>query len=238
MKAPIFAGATDTGLRRDHNEDAFAIAAGQGIALLADGMGGHNAGEVAAELAVGTALAILGQTAGLGARDRLETAVQAANASVREKAASHPRYQGMGTTLVAVLVEAKCVTVAHVGDSRLYRLRHAALQQLTRDHSLQQEFIDKGLYSAEEAKSKVARNLLTHALGLADTTPVAVAVHALASGDRYLLCSDGLHEMLGDAEIAALLGRRQTLPEICSALIELANARGGKDNITVVVIEA
>lgn len=238
MKDPIFAGATDTGLKREHNEDAFAIAAGQGIALVADGMGGHNAGEVAAELAVGTALAILGQTAGLGARDRLETAVQAANASVRDKAASHPRYQGMGTTLVAVLVEAKSISVAHVGDSRLYRLRRGTLQQLTRDHSLQQEFIDKGLYSAEEAKQKVARNLLTHALGLADSVPVAVAVHPLAIGDRYLLCSDGLHEMVSNAEIAALLGRGLKLPEICSALIELANAKGGNDNITVVVIEA
>lgn len=238
MKDPIFAGATDTGLQREHNEDAFAIAAGQGIALLADGMGGHNAGEVAAELAVGTALAILGQTAGLGARDRLETAVQAANSAVREKAASHPRYRGMGTTLVAVLVDEKRLCVAHVGDSRLYRLRQGVLQPLTRDHTLQQEYIDKGLYSAEEAREKVARNLLTHALGLDDTVAFAIAEHALASADRYLLCSDGLHEMISDAEIAALLGRREKLPEICSALIELANARGGKDNITVVVIEA
>lgn len=237
MKDPLFAGATDTGLTREHNEDAFAIAAGQGIALLADGMGGHNAGEVAAELAVGTALAILGQTAGLAARDRLETAVQAANASVREKAGSHPRYKGMGTTLVAVLVEEKTLSVAHVGDSRLYRLRKGTLAQLTRDHSLQQEFIDKGLYSPEEAKARVARNLLTHALGLADEAHLDLAQHPVASGDRYLLCSDGLHEMVSDAEIAALLGRPLKLPALCEMLVELANAKGGKDNITVVIIE-
>lgn len=237
MKSPIFAGATDTGLRRDHNEDAFAIAAGLGIAVLADGMGGHNAGEVASELAVGTALTILGQTAGLGIRDRLETAVQAANANIRDKAASSARYRDMGTTIVAVLVEGSTLAVAHVGDSRLYRLRRGKLDALTLDHSLQQEYVSKGLYTPEEAREKVARNLLSRALGLADTTEVDIAEHAVQPGDRYLLCSDGLHEMLSDAEISALLGRPQKLAEICAALIELANAHGGHDNITVVVIE-
>lgn len=237
MRDPIFAGATDTGRKRDHNEDAFAIAAGLGIAVVADGMGGHAGGEVASELAVGTALTILGQTAGLPARDRLETAVQAANANIRDKAATSPRYRDMGTTLVAVLVEGQALAVAHVGDSRLYRLRRGQLAALTRDHSLQQEFIDKGLYTPEEARAKVARNLLSRALGLADEVAVDIATHAVQAGDRYLLCSDGLHEMLGDAEIAALLGRPGKLPEVCNSLIELANAHGGNDNITVVVIE-
>lgn len=237
MKAPIFAGVTDTGRKREHNEDAFAIAAGLGIAVLADGMGGHASGEVASELAVGTALTILGQTTGLPAQVRLETAVQAANANVRDKAASSPRYQGMGTTLVAVLVEHGTLAVAHVGDSRLYRLRRGQLGALTRDHTLQQEFIDTGMYTPEEAREKVARNLLSRALGIADTVTADIAAHAVEAGDRYLICSDGLHEMLSDAEIAALLGRRQKLPEICTALVELANAHGGKDNITVVVIE-
>lgn len=237
MKAPIFAGVTDTGRTRDHNEDAFAIAAGLGIAVLADGMGGHAAGEVASELAVGTALTILGQTAGLAPGIRLETAVQAANANIRDKAASSPRYRDMGTTLVAVLVEDRTLAVAHVGDSRLYRLRRGRLAALTRDHSVQQELIDKGMYTPEQAREQVPRNLLSRALGLDDDIRADIAEHAVEAGDRYLLCSDGLHEMLGDDEIAALLGRAGKLPEVCAALVELANARGGKDNITVVVIE-
>lgn len=237
MKAPLLAGATDPGLRRDHNEDAFAIAATQGIAVLADGMGGHNAGEVASELAVGTALSILAQTAGLSARDRLETAVRAANGAIRERAAGSARLKDMGTTIVAVLLEKSRLAVAHVGDSRLYRLRRGRLEALTRDHSLQQEYVDKGLYTPEEAREKVARNLLTHALGLGDETRVDIGEHEVQSGDRYLLCSDGLYEMASADEIAALLGRTMALPEICAALIELANAHGGHDNITVVVIE-
>lgn len=238
MKAPIYAGATDTGRQRDHNEDAFALAPELGIAILADGMGGHNAGEVASQLAVDTTLAILGQTVGLGARDRLETAVMAANATLREKAAESSRYKDMGTTLVAALLDRQELAVAHVGDSRLYRLRRGELVALTRDHSLLQEFIDKGLYTPEEARQKVARNILTHALGLEDTTRIDIAEHPVQAGDRYLLCSDGLYEMMSNPEISALLGRQLPLPDICTALIELANAKGGKDNITVIVIDA
>lgn len=237
MKAPTFAGSTDTGRQRDHNEDAFAIDAGLGIALLADGMGGHNAGEVASEMAIGTTMAILSQTQGLAARDRLEAAIQASHAGIREKAGSSNRYQGMGTTLVAVIVEGDTLAVGHVGDSRLYRLSRGALSALTRDHSLQQEFIDKGLYTPEEAREKVARNLLTQALGLEEALRIDIGEFTVQAGDRYLLCSDGLHEMVSDDEIAALLGRTRPLPEVCSSLIELANAKGGKDNITVVVIE-
>lgn len=238
MKAPTYAGATDTGRQRDHNEDTFALAPELGIAVLADGMGGHNAGEVASQLAVDTTLAILGQTRGLAARDRLETAVMAANATIREKAAESSRYKDMGTTLVAVLLDRQSLAVAHVGDSRLYRLRRGELVALTRDHSLLQEFIDKGLYTPEEARQKVARNILTHALGLEDTTRIDITEHPLQAGDRYLLCSDGLYEMMSDPEISALLGRPLPLPDICTALIELANAKGGKDNITVIVIDA
>ncbi|HEX4869465.1 MAG TPA: Stp1/IreP family PP2C-type Ser/Thr phosphatase [Moraxellaceae bacterium] len=237
MKAPIFAGTTDTGRQRDHNEDAFVIAADLGVAMVADGMGGHAAGEVASGMAIDTTLAILRQTAGLAARDRLETSLQAANAGIREKAASSPRYKDMGTTVVAALLDRQGLTVAHCGDSRLYRLRRGELLALTRDHSLLQEFIDKGLYSPEEARQKVARNILTHALGLEDQARVDVAEHVVQAGDRYLLCSDGLYEMVSDSEIAALLGRPLPLGDICAALVELANAKGGKDNITVVAIE-
>lgn len=237
MKSPIFAGSTDTGRQRDHNEDAFALAPELGIALLADGMGGHSAGDVASRLAIDTTLSILSQTAGLAARDRLDTAIQAAHSTIREKADSTPRYRGMGTTIVATLFEKQKMTVAHVGDSRLYRLRKGSLQALTHDHSLLQEFIDKGLYSPEEARQKVARNILTHALGLDQTAKVDINEFELQAGDRFLLCSDGLYEMLSDTEITALLGRDLPLPDLCTALIELANAKGGRDNITVIVID-
>ncbi|MDF2445804.1 MAG: protein phosphatase [Moraxellaceae bacterium] len=237
MKSPTFAGSTDTGRQRDHNEDAYALAPELGIAVLADGMGGHNAGEVASEMAIGTTISILSQTQGLGARDRLETAIQAAHAGIREKAAISSRYHGMGTTVVAVLVDGDTLAVGHVGDSRLYRLRKGELAALTRDHSLLQEFIDKGLYTPEEAREKVARNILTQALGLEESVRVDIGEFPLQAGDRYLLCSDGLYEMVSDSEIAALLGRRMPLADICTALTELANAKGGKDNITVVVID-
>ncbi|MCD6060265.1 MAG: protein phosphatase [Moraxellaceae bacterium] len=237
MKSPIFAGLTDPGRQRDHNEDAYALAPELGIAVLADGMGGHNAGDVASDIAVNTTMAILRQTAGLSAHDRLETAVQAAHAGIREKAASSARYHGMGTTVVALLLDGAKLTVAHVGDSRLYRLRRGQLTALTRDHSLLQEFIDKGLYTPEEARAKVARNILTHALGLEEALKLDIGQHATEAGDRYLICSDGLYEMVNDTEIAALLGRGGKPADICPVLVELANAKGGKDNITVVVID-
>ncbi len=236
MKA-AFSGRTDTGRQRDHNEDAFELLPALGIAVLADGMGGHNAGEVASGIAVSTTLAILKQTAGLSAHDRLETAVQAAHATILEKAASSSRYQGMGTTIVAVLLEDHQLSVAHVGDSRLYRLRKGELKALTSDHSLLQEFIDKGLYSEEEAKQKVARNILTRALGLESAVKVDISEHAVQAGDRFLLCSDGLYEMVNDADIADVMKGKLRADALCEELIDHANARGGKDNITVVLIE-
>jgi protein phosphatase len=237
MKPPIFAGRTDVGHHRDHNEDAFEIAAQHNIAVLADGMGGHNAGEVASQIAISTTIAILSNTAGLSAQDRLETAVQAAHGSIRDKAAESARHHGMGTTIVAVLLEGKTLNVAHVGDSRLYQLRHRQLKQLTRDHSLLQEFIDKGLYSPEEAKAKVARNIITQALGLESSLKMDIDHFAMQSGDRYLLCSDGIHEMLSDEDIAAVLMQKLTADATCEELIDHANAKGGKDNITTIVID-
>jgi len=233
----VFSGRTDTGRQRDHNEDAFELLPALGIAVLADGMGAHSAGEIASEIAVTTTLGILKQTAGLSAHDRLETAVLAAHGNILEKATSSSRYQGMGTTIVAVLLEDNQLTVAHVGDSRLYRLRKGELKALTSDHSLLQEFIDKGLYSPEEAKEKVARNILTRALGLESALKVDIATHTVQAGDRYLLCSDGLYEMVSDADIAGIMQGRLRGDALCEELVDHANARGGKDNITVVLIE-
>lgn len=237
MKAPVYSGRTDTGQVRPHNEDCFALAPELGVAIVADGMGAHAAGEIASQMAVDVSLAILRQTAGVPARDRLDTALQAAHGSILEKAGSSTRHQGMGTTVVATLIEGSTLTHAHVGDSRLYRFRRGQLEALTRDHSLQQEFVDQGHYSAEEAREKVARNILTRALGLESSLRVDIGSTPLQSGDRYLLCSDGLYEMVNDAEIASWLARGLKGDDCCAALVELANARGGRDNITVVLID-
>jgi serine/threonine protein phosphatase PrpC len=237
MKSPIYSGKTDTGLKRDHNEDSFEIIPSLGFAIVADGMGAHNAGEVASQIAVGTACAIISQTDGLSAHDRLETVLQASNASILEKALTSPRYRGMGTTVVATLLSADYITVAHVGDSRLYQLRKGRLSTLTKDHSLQQDYVDKGLYTPAEAKEKVARNILTRALGLEPNVQVDINEYPTQNGDRYLLCSDGLYEMLNAVEITAMLSRKLSSEDLCDALIELANAKGGKDNITVIIID-
>lgn len=237
MKSPTYACRTDIGRQREHNEDAVAISAELGAGILADGMGGHNAGEVASQMAIDMIRVILQQTAGVPAKERLETAVQAAHAGILEKADSSPRYKGMGTTIVVTLLEKQTLTFAHVGDSRLYRWRKGQLEQLTRDHSLQQEFMDKGNYSAEEAARKVGRNILTRALGLEGDFHVDVASTSVQEKDRYLLCSDGLHEMVGDGDISTWLGRGFDAVTTCEALIDMANTQGGRDNISTVLID-
>ncbi len=237
MKPALYYGQTDTGRTRPHNEDAFRIAGEDGITILADGMGAHSAGEVASDIAVNTALIILSQTAGIGAHDRLETAVQAAHSAILEKAAESTRYQGMGTTIVVTLLEGQQLHHAHVGDSRLYQWRKGSLTALTSDHSLLQEFIDKKLYSPEEAREKVARNILTRALGLESSLKVDTGSVQVQSGDRYLLCSDGLYEMVSDNDIASLLAQKKDGRTSCEALVNLANEHGGKDNITVILID-
>jgi serine/threonine protein phosphatase PrpC len=236
MKSPIYACRTHTGQQREHNEDAVAILPGIGAAILADGMGGHNAGEVASQIAVDLIATILQQTAGVPADARLETALQAAHAGIRDKASSSLRFQGMGTTAVVTFLEKNRLSYAHVGDSRLYRWRKGRLEQLTRDHSLQQEFIDKG-YSPAEAAEKVGRNILTRALGLDGDLIVDVGSTETQDKDRYLLCSDGLYEMASDDEIATWLARGFDAETTCEALIDLANTHGGRDNISVTLID-
>ncbi len=142
----------------------------------------------------------------------------------------------MGTTLVAVLIENGVLYHAHVGDSRLYLLRRGQFRALTRDHSLQQDFIDQGLYTPEEAREKVSRNILTRALGLEPQLTVDCGQVNLEPGDRFLICSDGLYDMLTDHEMAALLGRPHALDEAGLDMLELANARGSKDNVSVITI--
>lgn len=236
MKGPVFYGGTDTGRQRSHNEDCFRITLDDNVAILADGMGGHNAGEVASELAANTAQFILSQTKGVNVTERLETAIQAAHNSVLEKAAESPRYHGMGTTIVAALLNNQTLHYAHIGDSRLYQWRKNKLTALTNDHSLQQELIRKGV-PPEEAAKQVGRNVLTRAIGLEGELNIDHGQVTVQSRDRYLLCSDGLYEMLSDADIADLLLQNTDIRNCCETLIEQANAEGGKDNITVILID-
>jgi|JI10StandDraft_1071094.scaffolds.fasta_scaffold391773_2 serine/threonine protein phosphatase PrpC len=230
-------GHTDTGKTRTSNEDCILCLPELGIALLADGMGGHSAGEVASRTAIDTASAILRQTIrGISPHERLETALQAAHSVIREKARHSIRCRGMGTTFVGVLIESGYLHHAHVGDSRLYLLRYKKVTPLTRDHSLLQEFVDQGLYSREEALAKVSRNILTRALGLEPHIVIDYDYIKINKGDRFLLCSDGLYDMLSDEEIGLLLNREHDVEGIALDMLELANARRSTDNVSVIVI--
>ena len=226
---------SDLGLQRDGNEDSALVS--PRLVAVADGMGGHSAGEVASRTAIDTVSAILKQTTrGVSPHERLETALQAAHAVIREKARQSIRCRGMGTTFVGIIIENGYLHHAHVGDSRLYLLRDGQLMAVTHDHSLLQEFIDQGFYSREEAMEKVSRNILTRALGLEPHISIDYDYLKINKGDRFLLCSDGLYDMLSDYELGALLGREHDIEGIALDMLELANARRSKDNVSVIVI--
>ncbi len=238
---------TDKGRVRDHNEDFVAEAPELGLVVLADGMGGHNAGEVASELAVNTILDSV--RAGWQYRNEiksgqaapevelLRSSVEVAHTAIREKADNDPKCQGMGTTVVACLFHDDRIIVAHVGDSRLYRLRDGKLKQVTQDHSLVEDLIAKGFYSREEAHENVRRNILTRALGSGDSIIVDVLNEQANVGDTYLLCSDGLTEMVNDEQICLTLDKfSDSLEQVADQLVALANKNGGKDNVTVALV--
>lgn len=236
---------TDAGRVRPHNEDAVFGDAASGLAMLADGMGGYNAGEVASGLAtmmlrteLPKALATDRREAGaISARAALDAEIGKINAAILRAAESQPRYAGMGTTLVAAVFRDDAVTIAHVGDSRLYRWRKGELKQLTRDHSVLQEQIDSGIITPEQARQSRNRNLLTRALGADPVVEVDIADHPVMVGDVYLLCSDGLHDMLEDGEIAATLaGPAEKLDSCAARLVQSANDHGGRDNVSVVLV--
>ncbi len=243
-----FASKTDTGMVRSHNEDAIAISPQCSFAILADGMGGYNAGEVASSIATSVLKESLeAQLSGrswnsrFGRTRRLHQIVAESiahtNASIIEAARLEPSYTGMGTTLVTALFHHDKVTIAHIGDSRIYRVRGNEIQQLTRDHSLLQEQIDAGLLTEQDAQFSQHRNLITRAMGVDDTVEVDIQDHTTRQNDIYVLCSDGLSDMLGADEIVDTLARnRLELHASCNLLVEKANANGGKDNISVVLI--
>jgi len=230
-------GYTDPGRVRDNNEDAIHWDEASGLAVLADGMGGHMAGEVASGLAVETIVANL-MDLPKGAKEQaaewLRMVVAEANQRIHTQAKSDVRHHNMGTTIVAALFRDGTLTCAHVGDSRLYRFRQGELEQLSHDHSLVQELVDEGMLSDEEAAQSSHKNVITRALGLEATVAVDVLQTPLQAGELYLLCSDGLSDKIADPELAALLGEGD-LDKLAQQLVAEANERGGEDNISVIL---
>ncbi len=236
-----FAGRTDIGCVRRGNEDSWVIDDELGLMIVADGMGGHNSGEVASALAVAIIRDYAQRTplraavGGLSPRGwRLEHCIKAANAAINEKGRASAQYAGMGTTVVAVQVDADSLSVAHVGDSRLYLLRRGVLTQLTADHSLVADQARQGLITLAEAEHSPLQNILTRAVGTEADVQVDVAEHAVQAGDMILLASDGLTKMVADAEIARLLRAQPAPASGATALVERARREGGLDNITVI----
>lgn len=242
-----FAEITDTGRVRDHNEDAIGSDPETGLMVLADGMGGYNAGEVASGIAVQIVSELATEGAGRENRDEvdphsgmmrqsivLRDAIYRANKIIFQTAQSQTHCEGMGTTIVACMFYDNRVSIAHVGDSRAYRLRNGSFEQLTMDHSLLQELVDRGFYSAEEAQRSTNRNYVTRALGVEPTVEVEVHEHEVFPDDVYLLCSDGLPDMVEDEDIHLTISTfNDSLDVVGKQLIELANDHGGRDNISV-----
>lgn len=246
----IIHGLSDVGLVRGHNEDKIAWDENLGLILLADGMGGHNAGEVASELAVNC---IIDSLRGVLIPDiekvvdryaAVDEAIQHANNEIVQVALERQECAGMGTTIVLSLFYDDSVIFGHVGDSRIYRYRDDRLSQVTTDHSLVQEMVDNGYLSEEEALTSASRNLITRALGIADTVEVDVIEDDCRINDLYLLCSDGLTDLVTDEEIAGIFKQHSygdgysadTLESIAVSLVSSANERGGKDNISTVLV--
>ena len=251
MDSLEIAKATHTGMVRSHNEDSIATDTEIGLVVLADGMGGYNAGEVASGIA--TALisseireAMLNEapakidtaTGSSGATTLLRATIAKANASIFQSANSQPQYAGMGTTLVTALLFNSQLTIAHIGDSRCYRYRSGKLEQITRDHSLLQEQIDSGFLTREAAKRSQNKNLVTRALGIELTVEAEIHTYPAQEGDIYLVCSDGLNDMVEDDDIQMTLDALGANLELAAEqLVQMANDNGGRDNISVVLIK-
>jgi PPM family protein phosphatase len=239
-----FFSATDTGRSRSNNEDSVDADESVGLVILADGMGGYNAGEVASSMATSFIKNELGRWLAEAAdnatdtdvRRAMDICVDNANRAIFNAANSNPQYAGMGTTLVVGVFRAGRLLMGHVGDSRGYRLRAGRLAQITHDHSLLQEQIDSGLITVEQAAYSANKNLVTRAVGVEDTVLLETHLHDVLPGDTYLLCSDGLSDMIHDDDIANLLQSGEPLAQVAASLIDAANDAGGKDNVSVILV--
>jgi serine/threonine protein phosphatase PrpC len=242
---------THPGMVRAHNEDSVASDAACGLVVLADGMGGYNAGEVASGIAVSvvsTEIKHYLESARPEDKDvesgeeiavmLLRSNVQKANSSIFHAAHSQPQYAGMGTTIVSGLFYDNRLAVAHIGDSRLYRLRGEVFECITRDHSLLQEQIDSGMISKADARMSQNKNLVTRAVGIDAVVEAEIHVHDVKRGDIYLLCSDGLNDMVEDSDIAEAVNMlKSNLPLLATQLIQTANDNGGRDNVSVILVK-
>lgn len=242
-------GLTDVGRKRKHNEDAFALDLNDGLFIVADGMGGHAAGEVAARITVETIGEFIAATRQKEEAtwpfkynhslhfnsNRLAIAIEKANERVMAAVAAQPWLKGMGTTVVAGLLNEKILSLAHVGDSRAYLFRDGKLQRLTDDHSWVHEQVAAGILTEDEAKSHPLKNVVTRALGGGPSVSPDLQELSFSARDRFLFCSDGLTTMLSDEEIEQFVAENEDPQQLCRALVDLANEKGGVDNITVVV---
>lgn len=242
---------THAGMVRSHNEDSVACETGCGLVVLADGMGGYNAGEVASGIAVSVvATEVSYRLTEVNPTDRdgesgeewgvvlLRENIEKANASIFHAAQSQPQYAGMGTTIVSGLFYDNRLVAGHVGDSRMYRLRGESLEAITRDHSLLQEQLDSGMISLDDAKHSKNKNLVTRAVGIDVDVLPEIHVHDVQVGDIYLLCSDGLNDMMEDDDIQATLYAMQgNLALAANQLIQMANDNGGRDNVSVILVK-
>ena len=240
-----FCTKTDPGRARENNEDSVAFDEATALGVLADGMGGYNAGEIASGMATAFIksemsrwLSEAGKQAKLReVRRALEICVDNANRSVFNAANSNSQYQGMGTTLVVAVFQGAKLILGHIGDSRCYRLRAGSMEQITKDHSLLQEQMDAGLLTQEQAATSSYKNLVTRALGVDQTVMLELNEHEVQPGDLYLLCSDGLSDMVDDVEIASIIDCDRTMEQKVEDLVAVANEHGGRDNISVLLVQ-
>nr|BAL56285.1 phosphoprotein phosphatase [uncultured delta proteobacterium] len=245
-----FAGETNVGMKRTHNEDSFAIFAEQNLVIVADGMGGHASGEVASKMAVDALREFFDATSkdpdatwpykmdkhrGYE-ENRLITGIKLANLRIYEAAQREPKYRGMGTTVVAVVGTREGIYIAHVGDSRVYRIRDHQIEQMTEDHSLLNDYLKMRRLTEEEIANFPHKNVIVRALGMKDTVKVDTRLEQPRVGDIYILCSDGLSGPVNDSEILRIVEESShDLKTACSRLIAKANENGGPDNITACI---
>lgn len=247
----IAAGLSDVGLQREHNEDSYVVLKEYDLFVVADGMGGHRAGDVASKLATETISEFFKSTANDDVtwpfhfdtnlseeENRLLTGIRVANRQIFERSTRSREYHGMGTTVVGCMFSERKqrMYIGHVGDSRCYRVRAGRIQLLTRDHSLINDYLLAMPDLTEEQRSELPKNVITRALGMQDSVDVDVVPDQPKPGDRYVLCSDGLSGMITDEQIRDAVAKADSVESAAKELIKQANAHGGEDNVTVVVI--